>query len=85
MNGLRPLRDLLRACALPLMEHPVSRFLSPADEWHVLGRQRLCNQDRAENAGDGRNDHTKEIAGSEEPDGQLLGISDADDTLLKSN
>lgn len=36
-------------------------------------------------AGDGRNDHTKEIAGSEEPDGQLLGISDADDTLLKSN
>ena len=36
-------------------------------------------------AGDGRNDHTKEIDGSEEPDGQLLGISDADDTLLKSN
>ena len=67
------------------MEHPVSRFLSPADELHVLGRQRLCNQDRAENAGDGRNDHTKEIAGSDEPDSQLLGISDADDTLLKSN
>ena len=36
-------------------------------------------------AGDGRNDHTKGIAGSDEPDGQLLGISDADDTLLKSN
>ena len=36
-------------------------------------------------AGVGRNDHTKGIAGSVEPDGQLLGISDADDTLLKSN